>query len=138
MQAAAPSAAASAAASAPAAAPTDAPTEEIPVATAVSHGLLSLLTPLVGRCDGAIRETLESQAALSREIDRVAAELEGFLGASQLPSFAPHAQRLADIRRRVAAADRTMGQVAARLARVEQMADRLEAEEGGAPARHEP
>ena len=105
-------------------------TPALPVATAISEGLQSVLTPMVDKCDDSIRAVLDSQAELSKQIDHVAAELQTFLGASQLPSFSPHAQRLADLRRRVAATSGTMTQVQARLTRIEEMADRLEQEQG--------
>jgi hypothetical protein len=111
--------------------------EEIPVANAISQGLLSLVAPLVGKCDEGIQAALDSQAVLSQQIDRVAAEMQGFLSASQLPSFSTHAQRLVEVRRRVAAADATMAQVQARLSRMEQLADRLEQEEGLTLARRD-
>ena len=100
------------------------------VATALSEGVLSVLSPMVAKCDSSIKHTIESQVELSRQIDRAASELQNFLGASNLPSFAPHAERLADIRRRVAAADSTMVQVQARLGRIEDMANRLEQDNG--------
>ena len=125
-----PSSAADASPSSAADAASAEPPPAVPVATAISDGLLSVLTPMVGKCDDGIRAVLASQAELSQQIDRVAAELQTFLGASQLPSFAPYAERLADVRRRVAAANQTMTQVDARLTRCEDMADRLEQEEG--------
>ena len=108
----------------------EAASQAIPVADALSDGLLSLMTPIVSRCDDGIQRTLQSQAVLSQEIDRVASELQTFLSTSTLPSFAPHAQRLVDIRRRVANANSTMATVQARLTRVEELADRLEREQG--------
>ena len=101
----------------------------VPVATALSDGLLTLLHPMVDKCDTGIQQALESQALLSQQIDRVAAELQAFLSVSQLPSFAPHAHRLAEVRKRTAAASGTLQQVQARLTRVEAMAERLQAEE---------
>lgn len=105
-------------------------TQAIPVADALADGLLTLLTPMVDKCDDGIERALKSQAMLSQEIDRVASELQSFLTASTLPSLAPHAQRLADIRRRVASANSTMAAVQARLTRIEAEADRLERQEG--------
>ena len=101
----------------------------VPVTTALSDGLITLLTPLVGKCNTGIQQALDSQALLSKQIDRVAAELQAFLGASQLPSFAPYSQRLAEVRRRTAVASTTLQQINARLARLEAMAERLQAEE---------
>ena len=82
-------------------------TETMPVATALSDGLLTMLTPMVDKVDNGIQQAAESQVALSRQIDRVAAELQAFLGASAIPSFSPYAQRLAEVRRRTAAASST-------------------------------
>ena len=90
-------------------------TETMPVATALSDGLLTMLTPMVDKVDNGIQQAAESQVALSRQIDRVAAELQAFLGASAIPSFSPYAQRLAEVRRRTAAASSTLQQVQARL-----------------------
>jgi hypothetical protein len=104
--------------------------DAVPAADAISEGLLSLLAPMVGKCDSSIQRTLQSQAVLSQEIDRVALELQAFLAVSALPSFSQHAQRLADIRRRVAHANSTMVAVQARLTRVEELAGRLEREQG--------
>lgn len=104
--------------------------DAIPAADAISEGLLSLLAPMVGKCDSSIQRTLQSQAVLSQEIDRVALELQAFLAVSALPSFSQHAQRLADIRRRVAHANSTMVAVQARLTRMEELAGRLEREQG--------
>ena len=83
-------------------------TIEVPVSTAISDGLLTLLTPMVDKCDTGIQQALDSQVLLSQQIDRVATEIQGFLSASQLPSFAPHAHRLADVRRRSAVAMQTL------------------------------
>ena len=104
-------------------------TETMPVATALSDGLLTMLTPMVDKVDNGIQQAAESQVALSQQIDRVAAELQAFLGASAIPSFSPYAQRLAEVRRRTAAASSTLQQVQARLSRLEAVADRLQAEE---------
>ena len=60
---------------------------------------------------------------------QVAAELQTFLGSSQIPSFAPHAQKLQSVRRRIAATNGTLQQVQARLARLDRLAERLQARE---------
>ena len=104
-------------------------TIEVPVSTAISDGLLTLLTPMIDKCDTGIQQALDSQVLLSQQIDRVATEIQGFLSASQLPSFAPHAHRLADVRRRSAVAMQTLQQVQSRLSRIEAIADKLQAEE---------
>ena len=104
-------------------------TEAVPVSAALSDGLLSMLGPMVETCDSSIQAAVDSQAKVSQEIDKVAAELQGFLGSSQLPSFAPYAQRLSEVRRRANAASTTLGTVQQRLARVEAMAERLSAEQ---------
>ena len=98
-------------------------------ADAFSEGLMGLLTPLVHKCDEGVQAALDSQAALSQQIDRVAAELQTFLGSSQIPSFAPHAQKLQSVRRRIAATNGTLQQVQARLARLDRLAERLQARE---------
>ena len=149
-------------------------------ADAFSEGLMGLLTPLVHKCDEGVQAALDSQAALSQQIDRVttalaparaplhtsthhpnlpphhtaqrlhpmapspsppppspphplprqvAAELQTFLGSSQIPSFAPHAQKLQTVRRRIAATNGTPQQVQARLARLDRLAERLQARE---------
>lgn len=103
--------------------------EAVPVSAALSDGLLSMLGPMVETCDASIQAAVDSQAKVSQQIDKVAAELQGFLGQSQLPSFAPYAQRLSEVRRRASAASNTLGVVQQRLARVEAMADRLSAEQ---------
>lgn len=100
--------------------------EPAAAAPVLAEGVLSLLTPMVSKCDESIAAAVESQALLSQEIDHVADELQAFLGASQLPSFEAHAQRLADVRRRVATAGTTLTQVQARLSKVEAMADALQ------------
>ena len=79
---------------------------------------------MVSKCDKGIQDALSSQVALSTQIDRVAAELQRFLGNSQLPSLSPHAQKLADLRRRVSAANATLVQVQERLGRVQDIAVR--------------
>ena len=99
------------------------------VANALSEGLLTVLSPMVDRVDGGIQAALDSQTVLSQQIDRVASELQSFLSASALPAFEPYAERLSDVRRRASAASSKLAQVQARLARIEQLADRLEAEE---------
>ena len=154
--------------------PSAAPLDGVPVAAALSEGLQGLLQPMVEKCDTGIQQAVDSQALLSKQIDRVAAELQAFLSVSQarsgrskcarestgrghllhapptdplcpliffgrvlararacvqLPSFAPHAHRLAEVRRRTAAASGTLQQVQARLSRIEAMADRLQQEE---------
>ena len=105
------------------------PAEVVPMSTALADGLLSMLGPMVETCDASIQAAVDSQAKVSQQIDRVAAELQGFLGASALPSFAPYAQRLSEVRRRANAAGSTLAAVQQRLARIEAMADRLSAEE---------
>lgn len=107
-------------------------------AAAFSDGLLSLLTPMVEKCDDSIQQTIDSQVALSQQIDRVASELQSFLSVSQLPSLAPHAHRLSEVRRRVTTANATLSQVQARLTRIEGMADRLQAQEHLTLARSAP
>ena len=96
---------------------------------ALSEGILSMVTPMVDKCDDAIQKALDSQADLSQQIDRVAGELQTFLSASQLPSFAPHVERLALVRRRAAAANNALATIQARLSRIEAMADQLGSEQ---------
>jgi len=142
---------------------TDAPataaaqSSEAEATDAFTDGLMGLLSPLVHKCDEGVQQALDSQAALSEQIDRVrthsphmlqplsllqthprqnarssrqvAAELQKFLGSSQLPSFAPQAQKLQNVRRRVATCNATLQQVKARLARLDQLAERLQAQE---------
>ena len=103
--------------------------DRVPAAAALSDGLLTVLTPMVDKVDVGIQQAVDSQAMLSQQIDRVAAELQSFLTTSQLPSFAPYAHRLAEVRRRTAVASSTLQQVQARLSRVEAIADQLQAEE---------
>ena len=105
------------------------PPASIPVAAALSDGLISMLTPMVDTVDASIQAAVDSQAKLSHQIDRVAAELQTFLSASQLPSFAPYAQRLTDVRRRTSATNNTLVRIQARLSRIEEMAERLSEEE---------
>ena len=95
---------------------------------AMSEGILSMVTPMVHKCDDAIQGALDSQAELSQQIDRVAAELQTFLSASQLPSFTPHVERLAEVRRRAGTANIMLTAIQARLSRIEAMADQLGAE----------
>lgn len=97
-------------------------------ADAFSDSLLSLCTPIIARTDDGIQQAINSQAVLSQQIDRVSAELQSFLTASQIPSFSPYAQRLAEVRRRVTAANGTLAQVQARLGRIERLADQLQAD----------
>ena len=44
-------------------------------ADAFSEGLMGLLTPLVHKCDEGVQAALDSQAALSQQIDRVTTRL---------------------------------------------------------------
>ena len=101
-----------------------------PVTAALSDSLISLITPIVNKCDTGIQEALDSQAELSQQIDRVASQLQAFLSVSQLPSFAPYAARIAEVRRRAIAAGTTLSQVQSRLNRIEEMADSLQREQG--------
>ena len=101
----------------------------IPVAAALSESLISMLGPMVEATDSSITAAVDSQAKLSQQIDKVAGELQTFLAASQLPSFAPYAERLSEVRRRATAAGNTLTAVQQRLARVEAMAERLSDEE---------
>ena len=41
----------------------------MPVATALSDGLLTMLTPMVDKVDNGIQQAAESQVALSQQID---------------------------------------------------------------------
>ena len=84
---------------------------------------------MVAKVDDGVQQALNSQAVLAQQIDRVAAELQVFLTASQIPSFSPHAQRLADVRKRVTAANGALTQVQARLQRIEALAARVDAKE---------
>ena len=88
-----------------------------------------MLGPMVEATDSSITAAVDSQAKLSQQIDKVAGELQTFLAASQLPSFAPYAERLSEVRRRATAAGNTLTAVQQRLARVEAMAERLSDEE---------
>ena len=119
---------------APAAVPATSP--QIPVADALAEGLMTMLTPMVNKCDDHIQQALDSQAALAQQLDRVAAELQAFLSASTLPSFSPHAQRLSDLRRRIAAANSTMIRVQMRLEHIEEMADHVESQVAPSTAVH--
>jgi hypothetical protein len=117
--------------------PSEAPPDSAPsqakahVATrdVLETSLLGLLTPMVSKCDKGIQDALSSQEALSTQIDRVAAELQRFLGNSQLPSLSPHAQKLADLRHRVSVSNNTLVQVQQRLGRIQDIADRVMEEE---------
>ncbi|KAL1521063.1 hypothetical protein AB1Y20_022618 [Prymnesium parvum] len=91
--------------------------------------LTSMLQPMVAKCDDSVQSVLSSQTALADQIDRVAAELQGFLKSSQIPSFSPHAQRLADVRKRVSVANATLSQVQARLKRIEAIAEQVASKE---------
>lgn len=111
-----------------------------PPAGALADRLTSTLDPMVAAVDDGIRLALESQAALSQQLDRVAGEIQTFLSVSELPSFSPHAARLADVRKRLGSTSGTLAQVQARLQRIEALADRLQDEEHatlrrGPPAR---
>mmetsp|Transcript_6631 Transcript_6631/g.13287 ORF Transcript_6631/g.13287 Transcript_6631/m.13287 type:complete len:148 (+) Transcript_6631:62-505(+) len=111
---------------------------ESEAADAFADGLMGLLTPLVSKCDEGVQQALDSQAALSQQIDRVAAELQTFLGSSQIPSFAPHAQKLQSVRRRIAVTNGTLQQVQARLTRLDRLAERLQAREHSSGLRPPP
>ena len=80
-------------ASAPAA-EAGAPAAGAPESSPYADSLSSMLRPMVAKVDDSVQQALNSQAVLAQQIDRVAAELQGFLTASQIPSFSPHAQRL--------------------------------------------
>ena len=89
-------------------------------------GLLGVLTPMVAQCDEGVQSALDSQTALSQQLDRVARELQAFLGSSQIPSLSPYAQKLADVRQRLTVANATLLQVQARLAKIEAVAEKLQ------------
>ncbi len=96
---------------------------------ALCESLMGLLAPMVSKCDEGVQAALNSQAVLSAQIDRVALELQRFLSSSQLPSLSPYAQKLADMRRRVADANGTLVRVQERLGRVQARATHLLEEE---------
>ena len=98
----------------------------VPTVDALTCSLVSLVDPIVCSCEQSIQKVIHSQAVLSQEVDRVASELQTFMNASALPSFAPHVQRLAEIRRRVIAAHSTLHKVQARLLRLEEYAETVE------------
>lgn len=100
----------------------------------IADGLIAALSP-IATCDDGMRSALESQAALAQQLERATVELQSFLAMSQLPDFSPHAARLADVRRRVAVTSGTLGQVQARLQRLEELADQLAGGGGAAHAR---
>ena len=95
-------------------------------AAAFKDGLLGVLTPMVAQCDEGVQSALDSQTALSQQLDRVARELQAFLGSSQIPSLSPYAQKLADVRQRLTVANATLLQVQARLAKIEAVAEKLQ------------
>ena len=101
----------------------------MPVASALSESILSLVTPMVEKTDMSIQAAIDSQAQLSQQIDRVASELQTFLSVSQLPSFDTHVNRLSEVRRRTANVSGTLERVQARLTRIEALSSRLQAEE---------
>lgn len=90
-----------------------------------AESLTSMVSPLVVKVDDGVQQALNSQAVLAQQIDRVAGELQSFLTGSQIPSFAPHAQRLQEIRKRVGVANGTLTQVQTRLARIEGQAAQM-------------
>ena len=81
---------------------------------------------MVAQCDEGVQSALDSQTALSQQLDRVARELQAFLGSSQIPSLSPYAQKLADVRQRLTVANATLLQVQARLAKIEAVAEKLQ------------
>jgi hypothetical protein len=101
----------------------------VPVASALSESILSLVKPMVEKTDSSIQAAIDSQAQLSQQIDRVASELQTFLSVSQLPSFDAHVKRLSEVRRRTANVSGTLERVQARLTRIEALSSRLQAEE---------
>ena len=113
----------------PTASEAGAPAADATEASPYADSLSGMLRPMVAKVDDGVQQALNSQAVLAQQIDRVAAELQGFLTASQIPSFSPHAQRLADVRKRVTAANGTLTQVQARLQRIEALAARVDAKE---------
>ena len=60
---------------------------------------------------------------------QVASELQQFLGSSQIPSFTSYAQKLQNVRHRIATTNATLQQVQARLTRLDKLAERLQAAE---------
>lgn len=97
-------------------------------ASPYSETLKNMLQPMVAKCDDGIQQVLSSQVLLAQQIDKVAAELQGFLSSSQMPSFSPHAQRLTDLRKRVNSANATLAQIQDRLRHIEGLAARLESQ----------
>ncbi|KAF7723235.1 hypothetical protein EC973_002173 [Apophysomyces ossiformis] len=85
----------------------------------LSNGISSLLGSVVTDMDNAIVQTQHSQDELGKEIERLLAELELFTDIAEPPRLQPALEKLADARKRLTAANKSMQQTYARVKRIQ-------------------
>jgi len=96
--------------------------EQNPSADTFANGLMQLLLPVIQDSDSHIRAVMDSQNALSQQIDLLNYELQKFAAISQTPVLTPYVTKLADSRRRIFALNTTMTTINERLDRLLQQA----------------
>jgi len=94
-------------------------------ASPLAQGLEALIYPVVEDCDHHVEQVLASQANLSQNIDRLTQIIGSLLENTPEPLAANHANKLVNVRQRVAALGTTVSAVQARLARLHQMKAQL-------------
>ncbi|KAI8374542.1 Snapin/Pallidin-domain-containing protein [Radiomyces spectabilis] len=88
-------------------------------ANKMSNGIVGLLKPLVLDMDKAIVATQKSQEELSKEIERLIAELELFADIAEPPKLHPALEKLGDARKRLTSANQLMQETQARVQRIQ-------------------
>jgi len=83
---------------------------------------MQLLLPVIQDSDSHIRAVMDSQNALSQQIDLLNYELQKFAAVSQTPVLTPYVNKLAESRRRIFALNTTMTTINERLDRLLQQA----------------
>ncbi|CAG8578278.1 10666_t:CDS:2 [Paraglomus occultum] len=82
------------------------------------EGIMALLSPIVQEMDTSIVSVKSSQEALSKEIERLLAELQLFAEASEPSPIQPSVQKLMNARKRLTATNQTLKTVSDRIKKI--------------------
>ncbi|CAG8476410.1 4106_t:CDS:2 [Funneliformis caledonium] len=83
-----------------------------------SKGLMTLLTPVIEEMDSRIVAVKASQTELNKEIERLYAELQLFVEATESPPIQPSIQKLITARKKLTTTNQTLKTVHDRIERM--------------------
>ncbi|RIA93926.1 Snapin/Pallidin-domain-containing protein [Glomus cerebriforme] len=83
-----------------------------------SKGLMTLLTPVIEEMDSRIVAVKASQKELNKEIERLLAELQLFVEATESPPIQPSIQKLVTARKKLTTTNQTLKTVHDRIERM--------------------